>query len=117
MPSTLPAKTSVTKQPFGAMPDGTAIDIYTLTDGPVEARIITYGGAVQSLKVPDRNGVSADVVLGFDTLDGYLGPSNDYFGPIVGRFANRIAKGKFQFDGNTYSLPINNGPNSLRGGI
>jgi aldose 1-epimerase len=114
------AKTTVTHQPFGTMPDGTAVEIYTLTDGAYEARIMTYGGIVQSLKVPDRKGHVDDVVLGFDTLDGYVtnnnGPQNAFFGGIIGRYANRIAKGKFSLDGHEYSLPLNNGPNSIHGG-
>jgi aldose 1-epimerase len=114
------AKTTVTTQPFGKMPDGTSVDIFTLTDGTVEARIISFGGIVVSLKAPDRNGNSADVVLGFNDLDGYVSNSNGkgaaFFGALVGRYANRIAKGTFTLDGKTYSLPINNPPNSLHGG-
>ena len=115
------AKTTVTTQPFGKMPDETQIEAYTLSDGTVEATIITYGGIVVSLKTPDRNGNSADVVLGFDDLDGYYSNSNGtkggaFFGALVGRYANRIAKGQFTLDGKTYNLPINNAPNSLHGG-
>jgi aldose 1-epimerase len=110
----------VTREPFGKMPDGTAVEVYTLADGPVEARILTYGGIILSLKVPDRSGKAADVVLGFDDLDGYVsnsnGPSASFFGAIIGRYANRIAHGKFALDGKTYSLPLNNGENSLHGG-
>ena len=105
----------VTKQPFGKTTDGTPVDVYTLKNGTLEARIITYGGIVISLKVPDKNGKSADVVLGYDSLDGYLvkGP---YFGAIIGRYGNRIAGGKFALDGKTYSIPPNDGPNALHGG-
>jgi aldose 1-epimerase len=105
----------VTKQPFGKTPDGTPVDVYTLKNGALEARIITYGGIVISLKVPDKSGKSADVVLGYDSLDGYLvkGP---YFGAIIGRYGNRIAGGKFALDGKTYSIPPNDGPNALHGG-
>ncbi len=115
------AKTTVTTQPFGKMPDGTQIESYTLSDGSVEATIITYGGIVVSLKTPDRNGNSADIVLGFDDLDGYYSNSNGtkggaFIGALVGRYANRIAKGQFTLDGKTYNLPINNPPNSLHGG-
>jgi aldose 1-epimerase len=115
------AKTTVTTQPFGKMPDGTQIEAYTLTDGSVEATIITYGGIVVSLKTPDRNGNSADIVLGFDNLDGYVSNSNAekggaFFGALIGRYGNRIAKGQFTLDGKTYNLPINNAPNSLHGG-
>jgi aldose 1-epimerase len=115
------AKTTVTTQPFGKMPDGTSVEVFTLSDGTVEARIISYGGILVSLKTPDRNGNSADVVLGFDDLDGYVANSNGakggaFFGALVGRYANRIANGTFTLDGKKYSLPINNAPNSLHGG-
>jgi aldose 1-epimerase len=105
----------VTKQPFGKTPDGTPVDVYTLKDGAFEARIITYGGIVISLKVPDKSGKSADVVLGYDSLDGYLA-KGPYFGAIIGRYGNRIAGGKFTLDGKTYSIPPNDGPNALHGG-
>jgi len=119
--ATMEAKTNVTKQPFGKMPDGSAVDVYTLSEGPVEAKIITFGGIVESLKVPDKAGKSDDVVLGFDSLDDYVKISNapegnPFFGAIIGRYANRIAKGKFTLDGKEYSVPINNPPNSLHGG-
>jgi aldose 1-epimerase len=117
---TVEAKTKVTSQPFGKMPDGTPVEIYTLSDGAFEARIATYGGIVVSLKAPDRNGKAADVVLGFDDLDGYVanfnGSSSAFFGAIIGRFANRIAHGSFALDGKKYSLPLNNGENTLHGG-
>jgi aldose 1-epimerase len=102
------------------MPDGTPVEIFTLSDGAYEARIATYGGVVVSLKVPDRSGNRADVVLGFDNLDGYVtnfnGPSDAFFGAIIGRYANRIAHGTFTLDGKKYSLPLNNGENALHGG-
>jgi aldose 1-epimerase len=114
------AKTKVTSQPFGKMPDGTAVEIFTLSDGPYEARIATYGGIVVSLKAPDRNGRSADVVLGFDDLNGYVAnfnsPSTAFFGAIIGRYGNRIARGSFTLNGKKYSLPLNNGENTLHGG-
>jgi aldose 1-epimerase len=117
---TMEAKTKVTSQPFGKMPDGTPVDIFTLADGAHEARITTYGGIVVSLKAPDRNGKLADVVLGFDNLDGYVAnfnsTSTSFFGAIIGRYANRVAHGSFTLDGNKYSLPLNNGENSLHGG-
>jgi aldose 1-epimerase len=117
---TVEAKTKVTSQSFGKLPDGTPVEIYTLSDGAFEARIATYGGIVVSLKVPDRNGKTADVVLGFDDLDGYVanfnGPSSAFFGAIIGRYANRIAHGSFALDGKKYSLPLNNGENTLHGG-
>jgi aldose 1-epimerase len=117
---TAEAKTKVTSQPFGKMPDGTLVEIFTLSDGPFEAKITNYGGVVVSLKTPDRNGKSADVVLGFDDVDGYVanfnGSSNAFFGAIIGRYANRIAHGSFTLDGQKYSLPKNNGENTLHGG-
>jgi aldose 1-epimerase len=109
----------VTKQPFGKTPDGTEVDIYTLKSAAIEARVITYGGIVQSIKVPDKNGKSADVVLGFDSLDGYTGgpkPNPAFFGAIIGRYANRIGGGQFTLDGKTYHTPLNDGPNTLHSG-
>jgi aldose 1-epimerase len=117
---TMEAKTKVTSQPFGKIPDGTPVDIYTLSDGAYEARIMTYGGVVVSLKAPDRKGNSADVVLGFDDVDGYVanfnGSSDAFFGALIGRYANRIGHGSFTLDGKKYSLPLNDGANSLHGG-
>jgi aldose 1-epimerase len=117
---TAEAKTKVTSQPFGKLPDGTPVEIYTLADGQYEARITTYGGVVVSLKAPDRKGKPADVVLGFDDVDGYVanfnGPANAFFGALIGRYANRIAHGSFTLDGQKYSLPLNNGENTLHGG-
>jgi aldose 1-epimerase len=114
------AETKVTSEPFGKMPDGTAVEIFTLSDGPYEARITNYGGVVVSLQAPDRNGKSADVVLGFDDLNGYVanfnGPSTAFFGAIIGRYGNRIGHGSFTLDGKKYSLPLNNGENTLHGG-
>ena len=119
--TTIEAKTNVSKQPFGKMPDGTSIDVYTLSEGPVEAKIINYGGIVVSVKAPDKAGRPDDIVLGFDSLDDYVKISNasegnPFFGAIIGRYANRIAKAKFTLGGKQYSLPINNPPNSLHGG-
>jgi aldose 1-epimerase len=107
----------VTSQRFGTMPDGTAVDAYTLKNaGGMEVKAIQYGAIVTSLKVPDRSGNIADVVLGFENLDGYL-KGHPYFGAIVGRYGNRIGKGQFNVDDKTYSLAKNNGPNHLHGGI
>jgi aldose 1-epimerase len=101
---------------FGKMKDGQTIDLYTLTNrNGMRVSITNYGGRVVSVVVPDRNGKFDDVVLGFDDLQGYLG-NNPFFGAIVGRYANRIAHGRFTLDGVTYKLPINDGPNSLHGG-
>jgi len=112
---TVSAKTRVAKQPFGKTPEGTPVDIYSLSDGKIEAGIITYGGIVVSLRAPDRNGKLDDVVLGYDSVDKYIAQT-PYFGAIVGRYANRIAHGSFQLDGKTYSIPKNNGDNALHGG-
>ncbi len=111
------AKMSIEKQPFGKTPDGTAVDLYTLTnDNGMVVKIMNYGGTVTSLIVPDRNGKMGDVVLGYDNLDGYL-KNNPYFGSIIGRYANRIAKGRFVLNGVEYKLAQNNGENHLHGGI
>jgi aldose 1-epimerase len=107
---------SIQEAEFGSLPDGTHVHIFTLTNrNRLEARITNYGGIVVSLKVPDRNGNLADVVLGFDSLAEYLANS-PYFGALIGRYANRIAQGRFVLDGVDYHLDKNNGPNSLHGG-
>jgi aldose 1-epimerase len=104
-------------QPFGKMPSGEQVNLYTLRNAKgVEAAITSYGARVVSLKVPDRSGKFEDVVLGFDQLDGYL-KDNPYFGAIVGRYGNRIAKGEFTLDGAKYTLARNNGENTLHGGL
>jgi aldose 1-epimerase len=107
----------VRKELFGRLPDGTAVDIYTLTNkAGLEARIMTYGAILVSLKTPDRAGALADINLGFDTLDGYLG-THPYFGAIIGRYGNRIAKARFILDGAEYRLAVNNNENTLHGGL
>jgi aldose 1-epimerase len=107
---------TITKASFGSLADGTPVDIYTLTNSRgMEVTILTYGGILQSIKVPDRRGRFANVTLGFDNLADYVAKS-PYFGCITGRYANRIALGQFQLNGQTYQLPINNPPNSLHGG-
>lgn len=107
---------SVKKAAFGKTPEGQSVDLYTLTNKKgVEVAITNYGGAVVSVKVPDRNGKIADVVLGYDSLDGYVS-DKAYFGAIIGRYGNRIAHGEFSLDGVTYKLAKNNGDNSLHGG-
>jgi aldose 1-epimerase len=105
------------KEPFGKTSDGQAVELYTLTNrNGVEARIITYGGVIVSLKVPDRAGKLEDVVLGFDQLESYL-KDTKYIGSVVGRYANRIAKGRFKLNGVEYKLAVNNNGNHLHGGI
>lgn len=111
-----PKEASLTRSAFGKLPDGTAIDLYTLTNkSGMTAKVMTYGGILTELHVPDKDGKTADVVLGFDDLKGYL-DGHPYFGSNVGRVANRIAGGKFSLDGKQYTLEKNNGPNALHGG-
>lgn len=106
----------ITKRPFGALADGRLVDLYALHNKTgLEARIMTYGAIIVSLETRDRDGKLADIVLGFDSVSDYV-KASPYFGAIVGRYANRIAKGRFTLDGQTYHLPINNPPNSLHGG-
>src|SRR5438128_2668515 len=101
---------------FGALPDGTAIEAVTLTGANgVRARVITYGATLQSFEVPDRNGKTADIELGYDDLKSYVVRPN-FWGQTVGRYANRIAGGRFVLDGKTYQLPLNDKTNSLHGG-
>jgi aldose 1-epimerase len=108
---------SVHQRHYGTMPDGKNIEEYTLRSGSgIEARIITYGGIITSLRVPDRHGQFASVVLGFGSLAEYLKP-HPYLGAITGRFANRIAGGRFKLDGSEYVLATNNGQNALHGGL
>ncbi len=107
----------IKKEPFGKTPEGAPIDLYRLTnDNGMEVAITNFGGFVVNVKVPDRHGKPADVVLGYDTLEGYT-KGTSHFGGIIGRYGNRIAQGKFSLDGRTYSLAKNNGPNHLHGGI
>jgi aldose 1-epimerase len=101
---------------FGKMPDGTTVEKYTLRNSlGMQATVITYGGTLQSLLVPDKNGKTEDVVLGFDDLDGYL-KGTSYFGATIGRFGNRLADGKFSLDGKSYQVPQNDKTNALHGG-
>ena len=107
----------VTKENFGKTSEGQNVDIYTLTNRRgAEVKITNYGGIITSLKVPDRKGKRDDIVLGFDNLDAYL-KGSPYFGAIIGRYANRIAKGRFTLNGHQYTLAVNNGENHLHGGI
>ncbi len=98
------ANSPIAGEPFGQTLDGTPVEIYTLRNANgMTARILTYGGIVQSLTAPDKNGNYGDVVLGFDSVDGYL-TNSPYFGALIGRYANRIAMGHFNLDGQTYTL-------------
>ncbi len=109
-------RAGIKRSVFGKMPDGEEIHLYTLTNpNGMQVGITNYGARIVSIVVPDRHGNMADVVLGFDNLEGYLG-KDPYFGAIVGRYGNRIAKGRFALDGLDYTLPVNDGPNSLHGG-
>jgi aldose 1-epimerase len=111
------ATPAVSRAPFGTLPDGTAIELFTFTNANgIEVRAITYGGIIVSLRTPDRNGKLDDIVLGFDALDGYL-TNSPYFGALIGRYGNRIARGRFTLDGKSYALALNNGPNHLHGGL
>jgi aldose 1-epimerase len=111
----------LTHTPFGTLEGRTDVDRFTLSDGAgVEVAILTYGGILQEVRVPDREGRPAGIALGFDALEGYADPgyraANPYFGAVVGRYANRIAGGRFTLDGREYQVPANNGPNALHGG-
>jgi aldose 1-epimerase len=115
--TTVTKEGSVTQAVFGKTPEGESVDVYTLTNSEgMEVRAITFGGVITSIRVPDRSGKFDDVALGFDSLEGYL-KNPPYFGSIIGRYGNRIARGRFTLDGKTYSLAVNNGPNHLHGGI
>jgi aldose 1-epimerase len=107
---------SIAKTEFGKTVKGEQVDVYTLKNQKgMEVNIMTYGGIITSLKVPNKAGVSEEVVIGFNNLEQYTKP-NPYFGALIGRYGNRIAKGKFTLDGKEYSLAINNAPNALHGG-
>jgi aldose 1-epimerase len=108
------SRPTISAEPFGEF-NGQPVERYTLTSGQARVRILTYGGIVQSIEVPDRDGQSANVALGYATLEEYFG-GDTFFGAIIGRFANRIARGRFALDGVAYELPTNDGPNSLHGG-
>lgn len=110
-----PEPFTTAREPFGQTPDGELVERVTLRAGGIEAVILTLGAAIQSVIAPDRNGRTADVALGFATLDGYLNQTA-YIGVTVGRVANRIAGGRFVLDGIEHSVPLNDGPNSLHGG-
>src|SRR5216683_5755481 len=107
---------SVQKSAFGKTPEGTEVELYTLTNQKgIVAKVITYGAILTELRVPDRHGKVGNVVLGFDSQDQYV-KGSPFFGATTGRVANRIAKGRFKLDGKEYILAVNNGPNHLHGG-
>jgi len=108
---------NITKEAFGMLADSVPVSLYTLTnDKGITLKVTNYGGIITSLLVPDKDGNEGDIVLGYDSLSGYL-TKTPYFGAIVGRYGNRIAKGVFKIDGNEFRLPVNDGPNHLHGGI
>jgi aldose 1-epimerase len=107
---------SLERMDFGKTADGAPVELYVLKNGKMTAKVMTYGAILTELDVPDRDGKVADVVLGFDNLAGYLA-GHPYFGATTGRVANRIAGGKFTLDGHEFKLAVNNGPNSLHGGL
>ena len=109
-------KTTTNQAPFGQA-DGKPVTLYTLRNSKgAEAKIMNYGGIVQSLTMPDRTGKFADIALGYDNVDGYV-KVTPYFGALIGRYGNRIGGAKFSLEGQTYTLATNNGPNSLHGGV
>lgn len=111
-----PVKTGIVANTFGKLPDGKEVKIYSLTNANgLTAKITDYGAKLVSLMVPDKNGKLAEVILGYDSLSQYL-KGDPYFGSTVGRYANRIAKGKFTLNGKEYQLALNNGANHLHGG-
>lgn len=114
---TADTRARVVRGPFGKMPDGRAVELFTITNRlGVEVRAMTWGGIIVSLRVPDRQGRPDDVVLGHDAAARYA-KNDPHFGAIIGRYGNRIAKGRFTLDGTVYQLATNNGPNHLHGGI
>lgn len=107
----------IEKEQYGASPDGQNVDLYTLkNDNGIAIKIMTYGGIITSLKTPNRENQFEDIVLGFDSLHQYF-EEHPYFGALIGRYGNRIAKGKFELEGTGYDLASNNGPNHLHGGL
>jgi len=108
-------KLDIRKDPFGTTPDGQAVDVYTFTNGRVTISMLTWGATIQRVETPDRRGRTTNISLGFDNLPDYAKLS-PYFGATIGRYGNRIAKGRFTLDGTTYQIPINDGENALHGG-
>ena len=112
-------RAAMKSESWGKLKSGEAVELYTLRNAKgMEVTVTTYGARIVTIKVPDKAGKFDDVVLGFDDLAGYLRePLNPYFGATIGRYGNRIAGGRFQLNGQTYTLAKNNGENSLHGGI
>ncbi|MFF3543421.1 aldose epimerase family protein [Streptomyces platensis] len=111
-------KTQVSREAFGALEDGTPVDRWTLESGPggVRVRVLTYGGIIQTVEAPDRDGARGQLALGFADLGSYVAHGGSHFGALVGRYANRIAGASFRLDGRTWELTPNDGPHSLHGG-
>lgn len=117
MPHSARVQSGITKAVYGALPDGTSIDAYTLANcHGLAARVMTLGATLIELHAPDRSGNIEDITLGFDDLAGWLSPGNPYMGCTVGRYANRIGKGQFTLDGRPHTLNCNIAPNTLHGG-
>jgi aldose 1-epimerase len=110
------AQASVNKAPWGKSADGKPVEIFTVSDADLTVRITTFGARVVSIETPDKKGKKGDVVLGYDNVAGYEGDTSTYFGSVVGRYGNRIAKGTFSIDGKSYHVPLNNNGNALHGG-
>ena len=108
-------KLEIRKDPFGTTPDGQQVDVYTFTNGQVTISMLTWGATIQRVETPDRRRRTTNISLGFDNLPDYAALS-PYFGATIGRYGNRIAKGRFTLDGVTYQIPVNNGENALHGG-
>ncbi|MEU3370648.1 aldose epimerase family protein [Streptomyces sp. NPDC006660] len=106
---------SPSRKHFGTLADGTAVDVWSVANGGIRLQVLSYGGIIHSLEVPDADGHLANIALGFDNLADYVAKS-PYFGGLIGRYGNRIAAGRFTLDGHTYRLPLNDGANSLHGG-
>jgi aldose 1-epimerase len=117
-PASMSNTPTVSRTRFGTAPDGSSVDLFTIANaGGMQVRTMPYGAILVSIRVPDRGGQSGDVVLGFDAFEDYITKQPPYFGAVVGRYGNRIAKGRFTLDGTLYHLATNNGPNHLHGGV
>ena len=110
------AATIVQHNTFGHMPDGKAVEIYTLKSSAVELQVMTYGARVVSLETKDRDGKMGNITLGYATFDGWMKDKKTFFGAVPGRYANRIANGRFTLEGKSYQITTNDGPNALHGG-
>lgn len=114
MPS--PGDVTLSCAPFGTLPGGDTLDLFTLRSADIELDVMAYGARAVALRTPDRRGQVADILLGYSDLNAYVADRDNYFGCTVGRFANRLAGGRFSLRGQQYQVPLNNGPNALHGG-